>query len=453
MRLHPEIEDDQTLRILEVINDRIGFEIEMEDIERRVDLAYLKRLNEWFKFFNQYYAESICIYSGTIMSLVEAAFKNHLFRTQTNHEFETSLGFYKIIFNNKKFILVNKQEDACQLLNISLIFGKYPGMVLASVLKSIKKLEDVVNKNNLNLLFEELFIKYENPVILTKHLNLLTSVEIDVLMFLFQGNNIRKYPKLPLTMSKKEAHIFVNELPQSLTFDNNILERTLIFIKLLSANPSRKELLVRFLFYSNSFKYTLATFYEDLDFWKRAFFLTCKIDEGNDNINIRECIDYFEFKKYMEDINYSLKGRTPASVARSIYQWHEDALYNKKKVLIKLKWDGTKSPDNIINYGNNKYLFREITNGKDLLLESEKMKHCVFSYIDRCYYGFTSIWSLRKKVDSEFKHQITIEIQNKRVVQIAGKRNRKATKSEIIIIKKWAESKHYDIGEVLNNEW
>jgi hypothetical protein len=441
MRLHPEIDDDQTLEVIENIDDLTGFEIGMEDIERRMDFVYLKRLNKWFKFFNQYYMESMCFYSGTILSLIDAAFNNQLFRTQTTHEFNLSLGFYKIIFKNKIFITVKSQEGACQLLIISFIFAKYPGMVLCPILKPLNKLDN----DNFDLLFEELFIKHENPIVLTRNIELLSSLEIDVLMFLFQGNNIRKYPKLPLALSKKEAHVFVNELPKSLIFKNNILERTLIYIKLLSAKPSRKELLVKFLFYSNSFKRTLTSFYQDLDFWKRAFFLTCEIDEGRYDIRLRECVDYFEYIKFIEQDYNSIKGRTPSSVARSIYQWHENVNYEEYMELVKLKWEGTNYPEDIINYGNHKYLFREITNGKDLLLESEKLKHCVFSYVNECYQGFTSVWSLRKKNNSEFIHYITIEIQNKSIVQIVGKRNRSVTNSEFNLIKKWAETRCFDI--------
>ena len=95
---------------------------------------------------------------------------------------------------------------------------------------------------------------------------------------------------------------------------------------------------------------------------------------------MQEYVDFFEYKKYTKNLNYSLKGRTAESVTRAIINWHEASDYAEKVKLLKLKWNGSNLKEIKLKQKGLNYLIKEITSGKELFSESEKMKHCVFSY-------------------------------------------------------------------------
>lgn len=438
MILHPGILNDQLLEVSKNVNDKNALYSKVENIDFELELTILTRLNKWFLFFNEHYVKSICIYSDTVFALVDAAKTNQLFRTQTTHEFELSLSFYKTLFNSNTFLKLNIKDNALLLLNISLIFGKYPGMLQQSIVKSVSFLENEITKTGLILFFERLFIKYENPTFFTKNINLLSALEIEAMLFLIQGNNLSKFKDTPIPISKKENYILLYELPEDINFKDNVLKRAIICSKLLLTPNANTKILESFLSCSKTFEYRLTVFNDDIVFWKIAFKLVCEIVE-NHFIGIQEIVDYFEFKKYFEEEEYSLKGRTANSINLAIQQWHEAAAYAKNLELINKEWIGNIEGEFKIKEEEQSFLFKEITTGKELFSESNALKHCVFSYIESCSMGHTTIWSMKKEFDTIYKHYITIEVKNKKVCQIAGLRNRKITKSELCTIKKWAE--------------
>lgn len=149
--------------------------------------------------------------------------------------------------------------------------------------------------------------------------------------------------------------------------------------------------------------------------------------------------------KYAEDSNYSLRGRTILSVENAINNWHESADYPKNKKLISQEWYRTTEKDIEIYKNKIKYLFKEIITGEELFLESKKLKHCVFSYIDSCVRGYIAIWSLQKAVDSIYQPFITIEVANNRIIQVSGKHNRPINAEENKLIEEWAKSMSYQM--------
>jgi len=432
------------IQSLELVNDRCWLENCLENIEDRLEPTYLNRLNKWCDYFNSRFIRSMCIYTETIQAIMEASLTNQLFRTQTTLEFETSLKFYDFLLNANYFIKGIDKESGLYLLNISLVVGKYPGMLLRSARNSIYILKNGVTLEKLRELFQLLFIKFENPRILTNHLPKLSIEEIELIMHVNLGNNISKFEKLPLPLSKKEAFILLNKLPNNLKLRDFVLERTIICAKLIASNSEEKHL-IEFLNCSRTYRYRLNQFYNDISFWKDAYSIICLSDLEQNRLTILEYIDYFEYKKYTENISYSLKGRTINSVYKAIHNWHEEAIYQNKLELLNLSWNGTQTPELKVKFRNHNYSIKEITEGRELFMESQKLQHCAFSYIENCYQGYTSIWSLKKEINTIMYHYITIEVSYGEIVQIVGKKNRKVNSVEFKLIEQWAENKQFII--------
>ena len=433
----------KTLDLLTVYEE---YSSKMEEINNSVEETVLSRLNSWIQYFNQNYTNFICGYSYSVLALIDAAKNNQIFRTQTEHEFHISLKFYDSIFNSNVFFILNTPEVAQHLLNISLVYGKYPGMIISSTRSAIKVLKNGVHENSLNELFKTLFIKYEAPYILTNNFSKLNLIEIDSLMHVLQGNNIRNFGKLPFPISKKESYQFIYKLPL-LKFEKNTLEKALICSKLSLCKSYSKKILIEFVSCSRILEFKPDVFHDDIRFWRNAFELICHVQWDYSPLHVQEYIDFFEYKKYTENLNYSLKGRTVESVTRAIVNWHEAADYAEKVKLIKLEWNGSNLKETKLQLEGINYLIKEITNGKELFSESEKMKHCVFSYIESCAHGYTSIWSMKKEINSTYSPYITLEVKNNKVIQIAGKRNRQIIHMELEVIKKWAKKIGFSIDQ------
>ena len=231
---------------LDLINDSEEFSFEIEDVCYSVEETIRFRLGKWIHYFNQKYTKFVCGYSHTVYALIEAARNNQIFRTQTEYEFKISLNFYDFIFKSDIFLIISKPELAMHLLNISLVYGKFSGMIIRSTRSSINILKNGIHENSLNILFETLFVKYETPYILTNNLNKLNLLEIEALMHILQGNNICNFYKKPFPISKKESFQFIYKLPENLKFENNVLEKALICSKLSLCESYNKKLLFNF---------------------------------------------------------------------------------------------------------------------------------------------------------------------------------------------------------------
>lgn len=429
----------------DLINDVDKFEKYLDEIDNDISDEVYNRLESWICFFNENFQHHPCIYSSTIFSLFEAAKQNKLFQSQTRFEFKTSLSFYERIFDLGYFLKFNKLEEASYFLKVSLVYGCYPGMVRCSLKSAVIILSRGCNLDNLHELFIRLFVKYEIPTVLTKNLTNLNISEVEALMFVLQGNNIRLFDKLPLPLSKKESFIFINKLPTNLKFKDSVLERAIVCSKLL-LNSSSTDLLVPTIKSSKIFDLKLFTFYDDLPFWKKVLKLLNQIDWKQDNVfSVQEYIDYFEFKRYSCDDEYYIENRSVESINRALLEWHERGLYGKLLNKVDLKWDGNNFLPFKFEQDNEQYLITEITNGKELFKEADYLHHCVYQYIEYCADGLVSVFSLSKKSDMDYLPFITIEVRNNCIVQVAGKRNRKVNSKEMEIINEWAKQVEFII--------
>ncbi|NND23153.1 MAG: hypothetical protein HKN86_00510, partial [Acidimicrobiia bacterium] len=149
----------------QLINDPSLFGYEIEQLQLKTDVYLLNRLTKWQNFFNQQFMNAPCMYTQMNFALIEAAESNEIFKSQTTHEFNLSLDFFKRLHNTRIFLILNDLEAAKYLLRISLVFSKFPGMVVRSFRASFKCLADGITITKLYTVFESLFVKYESPKI------------------------------------------------------------------------------------------------------------------------------------------------------------------------------------------------------------------------------------------------------------------------------------------------
>ncbi len=422
------------------IDDRERFEKFSASWKESFDNPAIMRLCKWFRLFSDNYSRCVCFYSAGIFALIDAFEKGNLLLTQTDHEREVSFSFYEKLFNSKAFMATKDVEVTKYLLTLALVYGRYPGMQIRPMGQAFGILANQgLTKRSLHEVFEYLFVKYENPKILTHNLSYLQLPEIDALMFTLQGNNIGDYPGLPVEISKKTSFFLVNKVPV-IPFKKEVLKRAVAVAQLvrLATDP---ELLHRLLTGSKVFTFKIDTFLQDIAFWQDAYLILTKVDWEMSYLSVQEFVDYFEYHRYdVGQGNFSLKRRTPNSVSRAIEEWHQSLDEENRLRLMSETWkrlENTEEKYEIV-FMKDRYTFEEITSGKALAEESDVMKHCVFSYLSNCISRYSSIWSMKKAVGDDFKHHLTIEVTYKEIVQVSGKRNARPKPRDIRVITEWA---------------
>jgi hypothetical protein len=127
--------------------------------------------------------------------------------------------------------------------------------------------------------------------------------------------------------------------------------------------------------------------------------------------------------------------------------WVKDSTINdyEEKIMARVVIDGKDAQ--MLSHTLNLF---ELTTYKDLKNEGDKMKHCVASYASNCAQGKCKIFSIKKNdmVIAGDKHTATIEVVNRRIVQIKGKRNQSVDQSTISFIKRWAEKNNLTLKDI-----
>jgi hypothetical protein len=141
--------------------------------------------------------------------------------------------------------------------------------------------------------------------------------------------------------------------------------------------------------------------------------------------------------------NLSMKGRTAESLLRSLREWHR-SLAQGRVMSIRTGWGPSGFPGLEFDEGAGEdrrvYRIVELLDSEDLFEEGRAMRHCVATYGGSCASGRTSIWSLRKSIESgRVVRQVTIEVSNKArtIVQVRGRSNRLPTAGELAILESW----------------
>ncbi len=404
-------------------------------------IDFIKRLCKWFSYFNENQFRSSMIYNGMIKAILYASIRNDFIKKQTQYEFETSLTFFDVFYSLEIKCSIKNLKSASIFLNTALIYGCYPGMQIGSLKKSFITFKDEVDYQQARRCFETIFVKYETPNVLVNDLDKIQDKKtIKLLLELLRGKNLKKINYTGLNLTKRECHLFINYKGESLNFENDILKRYLVYFKLLSIDENEVNRVHQFLNCSKLFQLKLFKFIDHIDFWQQALRIYGSFSEEQQNrLHIREFVDFIEFKKFEENANYSLTGRTFDSIRNAVELWHRRGSYETQKALYNFSWEPLNLPEIEYDYRNSTYLFQELTSGFMLSEESEKMNHCVFSYTISCAKGIYRIFSVKKKVNDRFIHWLTIQLVKNEIVQAVGVNNRVLNRVEVGLLEFWAK--------------
>lgn len=253
------------------------------------------------------------------------------------------------------------------------------------------------------------------------------------------GSLYKEYAKAYFT--KKQVHVFLN-VPVDMTFKEALVYAVAdgftddfgLKTRLAKSKLNEKPLVF--------FRGVDATeaFHERSKFWQGIIRYFCENPVPINRLN--DFVDYISSR----DNEWSIKGRTLESLTTQMVQWHRAT--SREKRFGDYSWSGIPLEDTIYedekDKKNNKvnWRFEQILNTKGLAKEGSELHHCVYTYINACRGGNTSIWSLAKQHKgggSDFSRQITIEVRNFVIVQVRGYANRLADVAERDIIKRWAK--------------
>jgi PcfJ-like protein len=264
-----------------------------------------------------------------------------------------------------------------------------------------------------------------------------------------QGRNIRTADGLPIPLTKKQAHHFL-EAPD----DFDVL-RAFRWAQVIDLGGS--ERLVRALLGTR-----IATDFADDEFW--ASVLRWLIAQPMlDPVHYGPIIDYLHHHRFVASVpnldahlpdqprlvppqpNLTMKGRDPKTLLRSVADWHRRL--GREGAGKATYW----APSGFATFrmeegeGETRRVFTiaELLSSTELIEEGRAMGHCVGSYAPSCASGRVSIWTL--KVTDAWGQEtrlLTLEVwnTNRQIVQARRKFNMPPSPKELSILGRWADS-------------
>jgi hypothetical protein len=433
--------------------DSYQFEVKWDAVSERDKFAKLSRLYRWLEFMNNTFMHnSVPHYNFTINALLDLWKSSDILYQQTIHEFNLSLKFYTIFFHQVRnnIISIEHMEVAKKIVVLSYLFSKYHGMMQNSIHNQLANLSNVINENQLTDIIIKSFVKYETPHYLIANIQKLTAVEIQFLMELIQGKNLRKNSVLPNPISKQEFSSLMSLKLDSNEFKSHILLRGLIILKISNGQEEDYNLITSFLISSNTFNFEPLKYLNDISYWQKAFrLLVAFFKEDLNDYRISDCVDFLEYERYKSAEIFSLKGRTEKSLLRITGVWHNSIFQLKFTDARKVVWTKSLHSDNQFSFNETAYCCSELNSGELLYQEGQKLKHCVMTYLPRCENGQDVIWSFKKfdAVEQAYVSTFTIEVFENDIIQIAGIRNLLPNKLELAAISYWAEKMEFIVDK------
>ena len=207
------------------------------------------------------------------------------------------------------------------------------------------------------------------------------------------------------------------------------------------------------------------------DFWLemlRFLIYACNVSPGNrersvvppDEQELGEIINFVWQQKYVgasnvlgfrvhHDVplqpNLTFRGRTLRTFRRHMSNWRNEIdLPIRTPIEFAIRnriWQPSGFQTTTFRQNETEWTFVELLDSLQLRVEGGKMRHCVGRYAGACLSGRSSIWSLRKSVDSVEQPVVTIEVwrQCRRIVQMKARRNAEPTEGSTALIRRWAK--------------
>jgi len=197
---------------------------------------------------------------------------------------------------------------------------------------------------------------------------------------------------------------------------------------------------------------------EHFEFWRTVLLFFVNHPEM-DLVLVKPIIDFVQANKFAgEEIvtahgtghrqapwpDFSIKGRTVASMLRLVQEWNADV--TERKPNHGFSWplsnvqgfrfvENGDAPENPMEW-----TIHELVSSAELYLEGRALRHCVYTYAPKCRRGETTIWSLRLRVGGQEKRMATIEVNTRKgeIIQTRAKANSHAGPRSQEMIRQWA---------------
>jgi hypothetical protein len=261
-----------------------------------------------------------------------------------------------------------------------------------------------------------------------------------------QGRNISTADGLPIPLTKKQAHHFLLA-PDD--FDIPSAFRWAVIIDL-----GGDERLVRSILGTR-----IGTGYANDAFWNSVFRFFIAHPEL-DRRHHGPIVDFLQTHKFSPSIpnprgddpgqpplvpprpGLRMKGRTPGSILRAVSSWHGSLTVSRP--ISTASWDPSGFRPLVFAVttadGERRYEVAELLTSQELMDEGRAMRNCVASYASYCTSGRTSIWSLRKWIESgRFVRLATVEVNNTQrfVIQVRRRLNQRPAREDLAILDRW----------------
>ncbi|MEQ9440624.1 MAG: PcfJ domain-containing protein [Cyclobacteriaceae bacterium] len=339
----------------------------------------------------------------------------------------------------KKFreVLIHVQQQKCHKLLqdarylIALFALSNHASAMVRAIKEWKRPSYSVEKQFISLV-SHCFARYEVPLFFYQvWFDEKKSTQQQWFIDIGSGKSIRCARGLPVRMTKKMAHIFL-QAPEALTVEEALRwaqARSMgggdrvaqaIAVSPLSRNEFREEV-----------------------FWETVIrFFAQQPDEHAARVG--EVIDYIA-AVYRQNRDFTMKGRTWNALWRQTEAWHEQ-LNRERKLGGRYVWERSGIGEREVKKGSrNKtktYTLVELCSSKELATEGRKMRHCVSSYAHVCFKQRCAIFSLRVYeqgiAEETTLATIEVDLKQRRIVQAKARFNARISATAQQMMEKWA---------------
>jgi hypothetical protein len=144
--------------------------------------------------------------------------------------------------------------------------------------------------------------------------------------------------------------------------------------------------------------------------------------------------------------DFSMEGRSLKSILKLVSKWHADLGITKNAPWCSWRKSGLNGYRFLEKHpaeeGDRDWTIVELLDSAALHSEGQAMHHCVYTYVNRCRRGETTIWSLRLRAGGEEKRMVTIEVNphKRAIVQARAKCNRWPGTRSSEILRQWASA-------------
>ncbi len=151
--------------------------------------------------------------------------------------------------------------------------------------------------------------------------------------------------------------------------------------------------------------------------------------------------------------DYTMKGRTVASVLRQVEEWHKQLGQDRNQPSV--FWRHSPLRDFRLIEGSEAlgtmrvWTITELLTNRALFLEGQEMRHCVATYTDRCVRRQASIWSMQLENQRGRHRVLTIEVDlpKRTICQARRKWNRLPQATEREVLERWAAEQGLKIAD------